>query len=60
MMKLILNLKDIINFKERKRIKPFVRWAGGKTQILEKLLNFIPKKFNNYYEPFIGGGFITF
>nr|WP_217702916.1 DNA adenine methylase [Metamycoplasma hominis] len=37
-------------------IKPFVKWAGGKTQILEKLLNFIPKKFNNYYEPFIGGG----
>ncbi|OKL23171.1 hypothetical protein BRO50_02715 [Metamycoplasma hominis] len=28
--------------------------------MLEKLLNFIPKKFNNYYEPFIGGGFITF
>ncbi|WP_230588037.1 DNA adenine methylase [Metamycoplasma hominis] len=41
-------------------IKPFVKWAGGKTQILDKLLNFIPKKFNNYYEPFIGGGFITF
>ncbi|MDU7418798.1 DNA adenine methylase [Metamycoplasma hominis] len=37
-------------------IKPFVKWAGGKTQILEKLLDFIPKKFNNYYEPFIGGG----
>lgn len=41
-------------------IKPFVKWAGGKTQILEKLLNFIPKKFNNYYEPFIGGGSLLF
>lgn len=41
-------------------IKPFVKWAGGKTQILDKLLNFIPKKFNNYYEPFIGGGSLLF
>ena len=35
---------------------PFVKWAGGKRQIMGKLLNFKPKKFKHYYEPFVGGG----
>lgn len=35
---------------------PFVKWVGGKTQILEHLLPFFPKKIHNYYEPFLGGG----
>ncbi len=37
-------------------LKPFVRWAGGKTQLLPKLLEFAPKQFNCYYEPFVGSG----
>ncbi|PZW01557.1 Dam family site-specific DNA-(adenine-N6)-methyltransferase [Metamycoplasma auris] len=40
--------------------KPFVKWAGGKNQILNKLIEFIPKEFNRYYEPFIGGGALLF
>ncbi len=35
---------------------PFVKWAGGKRQIMDKLLEFKPKKFRRYYEPFVGGG----
>lgn len=35
---------------------PFVKWAGGKKQILEKLTAYIPSSFNTYFEPFIGGG----
>ena len=35
---------------------PFVKWAGGKRQIMDKLLKFKPKKFRHYYEPFVGGG----
>ncbi len=35
---------------------PIVKWAGGKTQILDKLLAKAPKKFKTYYEPFVGGG----
>ena len=38
------------------KLKPFVKWAGGKTQLLDKLYSYMPKKFNNYFEPFIGGG----
>lgn len=35
---------------------PFVKWAGGKRQIMNYLLEFKPKKFKHYYEPFVGGG----
>lgn len=37
-------------------LKPILKWVGGKTQILEKLLIEIPKTINNYHEIFIGGG----
>ncbi|WP_022761916.1 DNA adenine methylase [Butyrivibrio sp. AD3002] len=39
---------------------PFVKWAGGKTQLLEKLHNRMPNKYGSYYEPFIGGGALLF
>ena len=35
---------------------PFVKWAGGKRQIMNFLLEYKPKKFKHYYEPFVGGG----
>jgi len=34
---------------------PIVKWAGGKRQIIDHLLEFKPKKFKHYYEPFAGG-----
>ena len=37
-------------------MQPFVKWAGGKRQLLSEIKNRIPSVFNNYYEPFIGGG----
>lgn len=40
--------------------KPFVKWAGGKRQILDKLKKYIPDEYNTYYEPFIGGGALLF
>ena len=41
-------------------IKPFLKWAGGKTQLLSELSEFIPLDFNKYIEPFIGGGAFYF
>lgn len=35
---------------------PFVKWVGGKRQLLDDLTQRLPKKFSRYFEPFIGGG----
>ena len=40
--------------------KPFVKWAGGKRQLLEVLLKNVPPEFNTYIEPFVGGGALLF
>lgn len=37
-------------------LQPFVKWAGGKRQIIDHLKENMPKKFKHYYEPFVGGG----
>lgn len=37
-------------------MQPFVKWAGGKRQLLSEIKKRLPADFNNYYEPFIGGG----
>ena len=37
-------------------MKPFIKYVGGKTQILDNVFELFPDKINNYYEPFIGGG----
>jgi len=39
---------------------PFLKWVGGKRSIITELTSRIPKKFNNYYEPFVGGGALFF
>lgn len=40
--------------------KPIVKWAGGKRQLIDKLLEYMPERYNAYYEPFIGGGALLF
>lgn len=38
------------------KAKPFVKWAGGKRSIIDKLISLVPEDFKTYYEPFVGGG----
>ena len=40
--------------------KPFVKWAGGKRQLLPIIAKHIPQKFERYFEPFLGGGAVFF
>ena len=40
--------------------KPFVKWAGGKRQLMSELEKNFPTKFGTYLEPFLGGGAVMF
>lgn len=40
--------------------RPFIKWAGGKRQLLPQLRRFVPEGFGRYYEPFVGGGALFF
>ena len=49
----------IINISAMKP-RPFIKWAGSKTKIVKKLYKYVPKQFENYYEPFLGSGAFFF
>lgn len=54
-----VDIKDLFTYNNY-LVRPFVKWAGGKTQILAKLKELMPKQYNDYYEPFVGGGALLF
>mgnify|MGYP002777077197 CR=1 FL=1 len=41
-------------------VRPFIRWAGGKSRLLSRILPHVPESFNRYFEPFLGGGAVFF
>lgn len=41
-------------------VAPFVKWAGGKRQLLSQIKMRMPETFNRYFEPFVGGGAVYF
>src|SRR5438477_5824469 len=51
------NLFDMVDLR---RPRPFVKWAGGKTSLLRTLRQFVPKAYDRYFEPFLGGGAFFF
>jgi len=40
--------------------RPFLKWAGGKRQLVPELRRFIPPRFGQYFEPFVGSGALFF
>ncbi|MFA5592388.1 MAG: DNA adenine methylase [Micavibrio sp.] len=48
--------KNSPNANDSTPLRPVVKWAGGKRQLLGKLRHFMPRGYKDYYEPFLGGG----
>jgi DNA adenine methylase len=46
--------------KRNELLQPFLKWAGGKRQLVPVIRQYIPHKFNLYFEPFIGAGAVLF
>jgi DNA adenine methylase len=42
------------------KASPFLKWAGGKSELLPEIEKRLPRSFNTYWEPFIGGGALYF
>jgi len=41
-------------------VRPFLKWVGGKSQLLKQFEDLFPQNFNNYIEPMVGGGAVFF
>lgn len=37
-------------------MEPFIKWVGGKRQLLSKIKEAMPASYSRYFEPFLGGG----
>ncbi|MFC3928563.1 DNA adenine methylase [Streptococcus caprae] len=46
--------------KSQSTLQPFTKWTGGKRQLLPVIKSLMPDDYNNYFEPFIGGGAVFF
>lgn len=45
---------------KNKLVAPFLKWVGGKRQLMPAINELLPNKFSTYYEPFVGGGAVLF
>jgi DNA adenine methylase len=42
------------------KLQPFIKWVGGKRQLLREISKYVPSEFGTYREPFVGGGALLF
>src|SRR6266496_956317 len=47
-------------FKRNDLLQPFLKWAGGKRQLVSTIRDYIPRRFELYFEPFVGAGAVLF
>lgn len=53
-------ISQVSQFYNPPKCRPFIKWAGGKWQLLPQISKFIPSYFERYFEPFAGGGAMYF
>ena len=49
-----------VEYLDRARAYPFVKWAGGKRSLIPEIVKVMPEQFGSYWEPFVGGGAVFF
>jgi DNA adenine methylase len=55
-----LVILEVFKVEAQVRIKPFLKWVGGKSQLLPEILRRLPRNYDRYFEPFVGGGAVFF
>jgi DNA adenine methylase len=50
----------VIQIPKETNPRPFLKWAGGKSRLMQQYIPYFPKSYKNYYEPFLGGGAVFF
>lgn len=51
---------DDVEVERDSLVKPFLKWAGGKRQLVVKIREFVPRNYNLYFEPFVGAAAVLF
>src|SRR2546421_3581348 len=49
-----------ITLRRNDLLQPFLKWAGGKRQLVPEIRKYVPHKFKLYFEPFVGAGAVLF
>jgi len=54
------NIIMTVKVDKKYNFQPFIKWVGGKRGLLSQIIPLLPQEFNNYHEPFLGGGALFF